>query len=148
MQDNDYAITRLGEMIKGEIAAIETCVQAIRAAERAPEQPALKALRDHHIEATNCLRQQVAVLGGKAPTDSGTWGRVAKAVEGVATALGRQTALLGLLQGEELGLRQYRRALGDERLPPSVRELIGRDLIQRQETHIDALQRLRTDMIV
>lgn len=143
---NPAAVGHLAKLIRGEISAIETYVQALDKVEEPAASQALDVLKKNHIDATNTLREQVHALGGQPPTDSGPWGTFAKAVEGAAKLLGNVAALRALREGEELGVRLYEEALTDERLPGETRRLVREKLLPRQKTHVEAVKQLARSM--
>ena len=81
-------------------------------------------------------------MGGTPSTDSGAWGAFAKTVQGVAKAFGESSALSGLRQGEEHGLKQYRQALESTEVMTECKELILGELLPRTERHIASLHNL------
>lgn len=136
------AVEHISQLIRGEISAIETYVQALEKVDEPRASDTLQVLKRNHIDATNTLRREVQELHAAPPTDSGPWGTFAKAVEGAATLLGDGPALRALREGEELGVRLYEKALEDGRLPGESRRVIREKLLPRQKTHVEAIRQL------
>ena len=61
----------LNSLLRGEIAATETYVQAIRMLDDEPQADRLRALRDDHVAAANVLRRLVNLFGEDNDTSSG-----------------------------------------------------------------------------
>lgn len=136
------AVERMSTLIRGEISAIETYVQALEKVDEPTAADTLQVLKRNHIDATNTLRREVHALSAAPPTDSGAWGTFVKAIEGTATLLGDVAALRALREGEELGVRLYEKALEDDRLPGESRRLIREKLLPRQKTHVETIRQL------
>jgi hypothetical protein len=132
----------LDSLLRGEISAVETYVQAIDGFEGEPEQGALRRLRDDHVDSANRLRRHVATRGEDNSTSSGAWGAFARAVEGTAKLLGRTSALQALREGEVHGLEAYERLLMRDDLDASARALVVSELLPRQRRHVEELERL------
>jgi len=98
----------LVDLLRGELAAVETYDQALDAWVGDPDTTSrLRRIRADHMEAVAELRAFVREAGGDDEATSGVWGAVAAAVEGTARLLGDAAALRALREGEQLGLRQY-----------------------------------------
>ncbi|MFG0320342.1 MAG: universal stress protein [Planctomycetota bacterium JB042] len=134
------AVERMSTLIRGEISAIETYVQALDKVDEPTAADTLEVLKRNHIDATNTLRREVHALSADPPTDSGAWGTFVKAIEGTATLLGDGAALRALREGEELGVRLYEKALEDDRLPGASRRLLREKLLPRHKTHVETIR--------
>jgi rubrerythrin len=135
------ALESLNELLRGEMAAIETYRQALETVEDGPPAETLRTLRLEHRDAADALWHHVEAHGGAPSEGSGAWGAFAKAVEGTARLLGNRLALEALRQGEEHGLERYEEAL-KKGLPPDCERLVRERLLPRQRGHLPALQRL------
>jgi hypothetical protein len=133
------AADALNSLLRGEIAAVETYVQALKRVDHGPEAAVLGAIRDDHVAAANLLRRYVAERDANNATSSGAWGAFAKAVEGGAALLGNALAIKALRQGEELGVRTYEAAVDRPDLDPIARAAVKKSLLPRQRTHVPAL---------
>lgn len=138
----DSCIDVCNELLRGELSAVETYDQTIRKFENDPAAASLRQIRDEHLRASQLLRGHVVEMGGTPSTDSGAWGAFVKTVQGVAKAFGESSALSGLRQGEEHGLKQYRQALESTEVMTECKELILGELLPRTERHIASLHNL------
>jgi hypothetical protein len=137
----------LNELLRGEIAAVETYQQAMEkiGSDNAPGAPGaaeLRQLHDEHREAANILRQHIHTHDGSPDHGSGVWGTWAKAVEGVAKLFGNTAAMKALREGEEHGVKSYEKSLGDKDLPEDCKELIRTRLLPQTRAHLGILDRL------
>jgi hypothetical protein len=133
---------QLDALLRGEISAAETYVQALEKFEGEPEEGALTRLRDDHVDACNHLRRHVAARGEAVSTKSGAWGAFARVVEGTAKALGRTSALQALREGEVHGQQAYEKLLMRQDLDRGARELVTVTLLPRQKAHVAEVERL------
>lgn len=143
--DNDVShpqtIDQLRSFCRGEMAAVETYLQAIEATK---DEVILGQLRNNltsHQGRVELLRQRIQALGGEVPESSGPWGTFAKVVEGTASVMGQKSALAMLEEGEDHGLADYRADFSN--LDIESRRLIAQQILPQQiQTH-DALSRLQ-----
>ncbi len=134
-------IGTLNSLLRGEISATETYVQALEKFANDPAEPSLHRLRDDHRTAANTWRQHIHQFGGEPDQGSGAWGAFAKATEAIAKAFGKTAALKALKEGEEQGLSDYEQTLKKEDLPMECQQLI-RTLIPQTQEHIRMLDNL------
>jgi len=139
---NEHCIDVCNSLLRGEISAIETYTQAIEKFRGEPEVAMLENIRREHIASANRLRENVHEMGAAASTDSGAWGTWAKAVQGAAKLMGDTMALKALCEGEEHGEKSYRKALDDEGVMLSCKEMIRTELLPRQIRHIGIIRGL------
>lgn len=136
----------LERLLRGELSAIETYEQALRRSSRAEKMGRLTAIRNHHADAAELLRDLLARFDARADvSSSGTWGAFAKATESVATIIGEHAALRALKAGEDHGIKLYEKALAEEQLQPEVRELIRTKLLPKTRAHVGVLDELLAD---
>ena len=135
------ALETLNELLRGEMAAIETYRQALEVVEDGEPAETLRALRRHHRDAADVLWHHVEAHGGQPSEGSGAWGTFAKAVEGTARLLGNRLALKALVEGEEHGVKKYEQALRGG-LPLDCELLIRETLLPRQRQHLPLLNGL------
>jgi rubrerythrin len=135
------ALETLNELLRGEMAAIETYRQALEVVEDGEPAETLRALRRHHRDAADVLWHHVEAHGGQPSDGSGAWGAFAKAVEGTARLLGNRLAVKALVEGEEHGVKKYEQALRGE-LPLDCELLIRETLLPRQRQHLPLLNGL------
>jgi uncharacterized protein (TIGR02284 family) len=135
-------IDTLNELLRGEIAAVETYQQALARIESDPGASELRQIHDEHCDAANALRQHIRHHDGSPERGSGTWGAFARAVEGVAKLLGNTLTLKALKEGEQMGVKAYEDALKDDRLSAGCKDLIRKQLLPQTRGHIVILDRL------
>ena len=136
------AVEQLNSLLRGEISAVQTYEQAIRAigADFGPEAAELRRIAQEHGEHAQDLRARVRTLGGDPDDSARVWGTLVQAVEGTARLFGDATALKALREGEEHGLRDYRDALSE--LDVESRRLVQDALLPAQLRHIQALEEM------
>lgn len=135
-------IDTIQSLLRGELSAVETYTQAIKKFEDSEVISDLQELRAEHDKAVRKLRDHVVRFGGTPTEDSGAWGTFAKAVTGVAKAMGSATALAALRRGEEHGIGLYKEALDRETLPPECEGLIRAELMPACRVHVARLDAL------
>jgi len=135
-------VDTLNSLLRGELSAVETYLQALAKFEGQPGEAELRQIMVDHRETANTLRQHIHDLGGKPDQDSGAWGVFAKAVEGAAKAFGCAAALKALKEGEESGLKSYEELLNDPELPRECVTFLRTRLLPQTRAHIAVLDRL------
>lgn len=128
-------ITQLNSFLRGELSAVETYEQAIDKVEDKPEvRSVLESCLSSHKDRATVLAREVDALGGKPSTSSGTWGAIAKMVEGGAKIFGTKAAIQALEEGEDHGLKDYKKDV--DKLSASVQSLVSNHLLpEQQRTH-------------
>jgi len=134
-------IDTLNSLLRGEISATETYVQALEKLAGDPAEAQVRQIRDDHRNAANSWRQHIHQFGGDPDQDSGAWGMFAKATQGMAKMFGKSAALKALKEGEEQGLHDYESALKKEDLPMECQQFI-RTLIPQTQEHVRVLDNL------
>ena len=145
MNDTGEAVRQLNSLLRGEVSAGETYRQAIDKiadSEKAQSSDAslLREIQDEHDAAAQSLRDRIRELGGQPSDSSGAWGAWAKTVQGTMDLFGDTSALKGLKEGEEHGLKDYQEALDD--VDATSAQLIQNQLIPAQQRHINLLDQL------
>lgn len=138
----EFAACEGAALLRGELAAVETYRMAIGKFGAGEAGAELKRLADEHLDAVRLLRQRMVDLDLDPPDGAGLWGAFAEAVEGAAQLLGPAAAIEALREGEERGIRGYRRALDDERLTLETKALIRDALLPRTWSRVSALETL------
>lgn len=139
------SIDQLNSFLRGEIAAAETYRMAIDkfTTENACDSVGLlTSIQEEHARASQALRDRIRELGGDAADSSGTWGAWAKFVQATSQLFGVTSALKGLKEGEEHGLKDYEGGISD--LDESSAELVQNQLIPAQTRHINLLDQMIT----
>lgn len=139
--NTNKAIEQLNSFLRGEISSVETYRQGLDKFQDQRVRNELQNILRSHQERCDLLRQRIVELGGNPSTSSGVWGSFAKLVEGAGKAFGVGPALAALQQGEEHGLNDYRRDLGD--LDPQSQELIRSRILPEQERTCRAMTTLQ-----
>lgn len=133
---------RFNELLQGEISAQETYQQVLEKVSDDPQAlTELRQIHQDHVEAAELLREEIVRQGGHPATESGAWGSIAKAVTGTAKIFGDKAALKALKEGEEQGFKNYEKAIQDEELPDSDKQLLQSRLMPKQQQHIQAIDR-------
>lgn len=131
--DNDKPIDQLNSFLRGELSACETYRQALEKLTTSPFRDQLEqCLRSHEMRVTE-LQSRVRALGGTPSEGSGAWGAFARAVEGGAKVFGDKAAIAALEEGEDHGLKDYRRGIDD--LDAESRIIVERLRAEQERTH-------------
>lgn len=134
------AAEAVNALIQDELAAVESYRLAVGRV-HGPAIAELRRLENEHEKAAALLQQAVAERGIEPAITAGARGVWSRLVEGAASLLGEDQALRALKEGEEHGVRDYERALGDAALFSDVRALIQSDLLPVTREHIPTLDR-------
>jgi demethoxyubiquinone hydroxylase (CLK1/Coq7/Cat5 family) len=131
----ESSVDQLNSFLRGEISAVETYRLALEKLD--PGSPArvdLEACMASHQNRVAMLRDAIVAVGGEPATSSGPWGAFAKTVEGGARLLGDKVAIAALEEGEDHGLKDYKKDIND--LDVEARNLVASQLLpQQQQTH-------------
>ncbi len=136
------AVSIINELLRGELAAVETYRQALDKFGAGTNSADLRKFYDQHQDAVSQLKQQVIKLGETPATSAGPWGAWAKAVEGSAKVFGETAALKVLKEGEEHGVKEYQELLDNKNAPAEVKELVRSSLLPQLEQHIAVLDKI------
>jgi uncharacterized protein (TIGR02284 family) len=130
-------VDQLNSFLRGEISAVETYRMALDKLDAGNSARAeLEACLASHQSRVTMLRDAIIRLGGEPADSSGPWGVFAKTVEGGARLLGDKVAVAALEEGEDHGLKDYRKELDASDLDAQARTLVaGRLLPLQQQTH-------------
>ena len=133
--DSNKNVTQLNSFLRGEISAVETYRIGIEKLD--PGSAALTVLyaaMKSHERRVMKLQEKIRSLGGRPDEGSGAWGAMVKALETSAAVLGDKVAISVLEEGEDHGLKDYRKDL--DNLDPDARMLVTSELLpQQEETH-------------
>jgi hypothetical protein len=128
-------IRGLNELLRGELAALETYNQALSVVtgDRQTEDD-LRECQASHRERVDRLRMEIIERGGTPDTGSGAWGVFAKAVEGTAKTIGQKMAINALEAGEDHGMKEYEDLL--PKLDGAARDIVQTAIYpQQMRTH-------------
>jgi demethoxyubiquinone hydroxylase (CLK1/Coq7/Cat5 family) len=137
----DEAVKRLDGYLCVEVSAVETYRQALDRLQDARVRNELRNLLRSHQERCDLLRQRIVELGGAPSRTIGLWDAFARLVDGTGRVFGVGPALAALQQGEEQGLKEYRRDLSD--LDAESQELIRSRILPEQERTFRAIATLQ-----
>jgi uncharacterized protein (TIGR02284 family) len=144
--NRDEIIRQLNSLLRGEISAAETYRMAIDKVQDSDDAAVasntsiLQQMQEDHGRAAQALRERIRQLGGEPADSSGAWGTWAQTVQGTMNLFGDTSALKGLKEGEEHGLKDYREALDD--VDASTASVVRNELIPAQQRHISMLDQL------
>lgn len=145
--DRSGIVTQLNSLLRGEISACETYrigLDKVRDGDNSAKSGLLRDMQEEHGRAAQALRDRIRELGGEASDSSGAWGIWAKTVESVQSMFGDTSALKGLKEGEEHGLKDYQEAIDD--VDADTADLIRNQFIPAQQRHIRMLDQMMGDI--
>jgi uncharacterized protein (TIGR02284 family) len=138
------SVDQLNSFLRGELSAVETYRMALDKLDATnPMRFEIQANMQSHQERVTALREAIIQLGGTPSDSSGPWGAFAKAVEGTAKVFGDKAALAALEEGEDHGLKDYKRELDDEDLDMSSKALLTSRLLPAQQATHDRMSALK-----
>ncbi len=131
------SVEKLNSYLRGELAAVETYKMALEKLDMSsPLRAEVENNMMSHQDRVDALCDAIVAIGGKPSTGSGPWGVWAKTVEGAAKIFGEKAAISALEEGEDHGLKDYKRGLDDDDLDGESRSMLtSRLLPEQQETH-------------
>ncbi|XXF76112.1 DUF2383 domain-containing protein [Myxococcaceae bacterium GXIMD 01537] len=139
MAHND--VETLNSFLRGEISAVETYRQAIGHVEHDIVRRELEECRQDHEHRVDALRERIEKMGGTPSEGSGVWGTFAKLGQSGADTLGERTAVGALEEGEDHGLADYQRDLGQ--VHGEARRFVRMELLPAQKRTYERLHRLK-----
>lgn len=135
-------IDQLNSFLRGEISAVETYRMALDKLEaNSPARVEVQTCMQSHQQRVILLRDAIRTLGGEPAEGSGPWGVFAKAVEGGANLLGDKVAIAALEEGEDHGLKDYKKDIDD--LDASAQHLVTNQLLPLQQQTHDRMSALK-----
>lgn len=141
--NDDKCIDACNSLLRGELSAIETYGQAYDKFEGQTEAPVIHDLRASHAINADLIRQHILSMNGAPSTESGAWGMLANAIEGVATLVGESASLQALIAGEEHGVSDYESALENEDVMEEMKNIIRTQLLPVLHANIAKLKALQ-----
>jgi hypothetical protein len=124
-------VDKLNSFLRGEISAVETHRQALKAIKDPSVKSGVEESLRLHQGRVGRLHERIVALGGEPATTSGLWGAFARLVEGGARIVSESAAISALEEGEDHGLRDYRGDLGD--LDLESRRFVESELLADQK---------------
>ena len=133
----------LHTLLRGEQAAAATYQRALAMAGGAAPSEDLRRIHDGHCQAASTLRQHVQQEGDTPGHGPGVWAAFAHAAPRAAKGFGNAAAVLNALKaGEEQGVEDYERALGDAAVSDYYKGMIRSTLLPLARSHLPVLGRL------
>ena len=134
---------QLNSFLRGEISAVETYRMALDKLDaNSPARAELQTCMQSHQQRVILLGVAIRTLGGEPSEGSGPWGVFAKAVEGGASLLGDKVAVAALEEGEDHGLKDYKKDIDD--LDASAQHLVTNQLLPLQQQTHDRMSALKS----
>ncbi len=131
---NAETVKALNELLRGELAAVETYNQALAMLEDSEARRELRECQNSHQDRVLSLRAEILARGGEPADTSGAWGFFANLVEKGAKVMGADTAVSALEAGEDHGVKEYQDLLPTLDMP--ARSIVSADLYPQQvRTH-------------
>ena len=130
------------DLIRGEMAAVETYTQVLEKVKDKTTANKLIAIRKNHMDAVAVLKKYANSEIKSDAKDSGAWGEFAQAFTGSAKLVGNETAVKALRRGEEHGISEYKEALEDKKVNLELKEVIRTKLLPATEGHIKTINTL------
>lgn len=137
----DKDIDQLNSFLRGEISAVETYQQCLEKLESNQLASTLNTLKASHQSRAKRLREEITRLGGEPAEGAGVWGGMTKLAEGGAKLFGEKAAISMLEEGEDHGLKDYKRDYDD--VGPEIRNLIATQMLPEQQRTHDRLSELK-----
>jgi hypothetical protein len=132
----------IGEIIRGEYAAIEAYRKVEKKIQTNPEAYRLNQFREDHDNASLYWRIQAKEVGSSLDNNFGAWTTFVNAFIETTKILGNKSALWTLKQGELHGLYLYKKMLSSNEITERRKEMIRKIFIPRQKRHINCLDAL------
>ena len=137
-------VDELNKLLRGELSAVETYQMALDKLDNdSTSRFELESNMASHQNRAMMLRDAILAIGGEPSKGSGPWGAFAKAVEGSAKLFGEKAAIAALEEGEDHGLKDYRKELDDKELDPQARSILLGQLLPAQQLTHDRLSALK-----
>lgn len=140
--NQEKCIDVCNELLRGELAAMETYGQALVKFQEPKEHQALQEIWNDHLHNAEVLREHLNAMGAAPVMSSGLWGNFAKVLESAASMLGHSPALGILKAGERYGISEYQHALEDKEVMSDIKTRISTDLLPSLSRHIHHLEML------
>ena len=150
MGDIVESVRQLNSFLRGEISAAETYRMAVDKLDQSQKVEAqsnvglLRGIQEEHHRAAESLRERIQALGGEPSDSSGAWGAWATTVQDTMNLLGDTSALKGLKEGEEHGLKDYQAGMDD--IDSISAQLVQNQFIPAQQRHISLLDQLMSSV--
>jgi hypothetical protein len=136
------SVEQLNSFLRGEISAVETYQMALAKVDHiSTTRDELLVNLKSHQDRVMMLMDAIRAAGGEPATSSGPWGTFAKAVEGGAKVFGEKAAIAALEEGEDHGLKDYKKEFDD--LDVQARTMLESQLLPMQRATHDRLSDLK-----
>ena len=135
-------VDQLNSFLRGEISAVETYRMALEKLDAgSPARAEVQTCMQSHQQRVTLLTEAIRAVGGEPAEGSGPWGVFAKVVEGGARLMGDKVAVAALEEGEDHGLKDYKKDIDD--LDMSARQLVTTKLLPLQQQTHDRMSALK-----
>ncbi|MEJ7602340.1 MAG: DUF2383 domain-containing protein [Kofleriaceae bacterium] len=136
---------QLNSFLRGEISAVETYRMALEKLDTgSPARSELQTCMQSHQQRVTMLTDAIRAVGGEPADGSGPWGVFAKVVEGGASLMGDKVAVSALEEGEDHGLKDYKKDMDD--LDMSARQMVTTQLLPLQQQTHDRMSALKKSL--
>jgi hypothetical protein len=136
------SVEQLNSFLRGELSAVETYRMALEKLDKNSEARFdLEANLTSHQDRVAMLRNAIVLCGGEPAEGSGPWGVFAKAIEGGARLFGDKAAIAALEEGEDHGLKDYKK--DSDELAAEPRRLMNSRLLPLQQQSHDRMSALK-----
>lgn len=127
---------QVDELIRGEIAAVQSFDTVLKKLTDQSERESLNKIRADHAKAVDKLKSFADTSLDANIDKAGPWGAFTTAFAGGASFFGNKAAIQALKVGEEHGLNEYKEALEDDTVSSEIKNVIRSELLPQQEQHI------------
>lgn len=138
---NELVIGTLNAFLRGEVSAVETYRQAVAKLTDVSAREQLQSCEQDHQQRVELLRRRIREMGGTPAEGSGAWGVWARLLQSGADLLGTKAAVDTLEQGEDHGLKGYRRDL--DGLDRETRTWVEANILPKAERTHGAMSSLK-----
>jgi uncharacterized protein (TIGR02284 family) len=143
MQTTTHTAEKLNSLLKGEISAVETYRRALEKIADQQLRAELEKCYRSHFGRVDRLSQTISDIGAVPVNTSGAWGTFAKIMEEGAKAFGDKAVIAVLEEGEDHGLKDYRKL---EEEPDLVIQNTVRELLPKQEETHECMSTLKHNL--
>jgi bacterioferritin (cytochrome b1) len=140
---SDHCLRVYNDLLRSELAAVETYGQAMEQYASSPAVAELSRIRLEHVQCAKKLVADVRQIGGRPAMNSGPWALFTSAVRGTLHLFGAGSVIEYLKKGEETARRAYQRALQDDRVRSDFKQSIRENFLPKVNDHIWWLDRLQ-----
>jgi rubrerythrin len=134
--------TQMDDLIRGEMAAVKSYNEVLEDIKDPKEKEALTKIKSDHEVAVSKLKSFATKDVLEDTKSAGAWGAFASVWTGGAKIMGNDAAIKALTQGEEHGIKEYKKALDDATIKPELKQMIRTQFLPKQEEHLKTIKTL------